>query len=166
MDRDTTIKPDAIVMHPVLLLFLFYDMLATKVFRCPVTVGQIVYPNAFAGTGMDELTITKIDTAMRSAGGIGGKEDQIARDELLAALGAQTKLILFVSGTRDRNAILGKDVLEIAGTVKGFGSCPSEFVRNSDAGFGCLQQRADFAACKNWGIIGGKCVEADSRRGR
>ena len=57
-------------------------MLASVVARLPVCVAELIYANAAAGGGMDELASSKVYSAVGSARLIGGEKYEISRDKL------------------------------------------------------------------------------------
>ena len=81
---------------------------------------------------MDEFILAQINAAMGSAGFISGEEDQVAGNQLLAGFGTQTKLVLLVCCTGNVDAVFGKDILQIAGTVKSLGGSAAKLVGNTD----------------------------------
>ena len=95
---------------------------------------------------MDEFAVAQIDAAVGGARFVGGEENQISGNQLFAAVGAQPQLVLFIGSTRDVDAVLGKDVLEIAGAVKGLGRCSTKRIRHSNIGAGSFQQLARMGA--------------------
>ena len=102
---------------------------------------------------MDELPVSQIDAAVRGARFIGGKENQIPRNQLAVAGGTPAELVLFIGRAGNGNSILGEDILQVARAVKGLGGIPAKFVRDAEVGFGCADDGVYLALSEDWLII-------------
>lgn len=129
------------------------DVLAAEVARLPVGVREGVDADAFARARVDELAAAEVDAAVRGAGLVGREEDEVAGLELVRAFRAEAELVLFVGEAWDGDAVLRKDVLEVAGAVEGLGRRAAELVGRADVVFRRLDDGADFAARQDGDVV-------------
>ena len=106
-------------------------MLAAEEPRFPVVVRQCVDADPLARGGMDELVLAEVDAAVGCALLIGLKKDEVAGHKLLCALCSETELVLLICCTWNGNAMLLKDVLEVAGAVESLRCCTAEYIGRS-----------------------------------
>lgn len=138
------------------LFCLLHYMFAAQISGGPVFVGQFVNPYSFAGAGVDELSAAQIEAAVGGAFLVGFEEDQVTGHQFLGGFGAEAQLVLLVRSTGDGNALLGEDVLEIAGAVEGLGRSAAELVGHADVGLGSGDKRTYLALGQDGLAVGGQ----------
>ena len=103
---------------------------------------------------MDELVVAEVDAAVGGAGLVGGEEDEVAGLELALARRAQAEAVLVVGETRDADAVLAEDILQVARAVKGLWRRAAEAVGHADVRLGCRDDAADLAALEDRLVVG------------
>ena len=111
---------------------LLYDMLAAVETGLPVGIAELIDAHTLARRGMDETPVAQVDAAVGCTGFIGREEYEIAGHELPDAGRALPELVLLIRCAWQRQAVPGKNILQLPGAVKGLWRRSTEFIGDAD----------------------------------
>ena len=106
-----------------------------QIIAAPIVTKQICDHDSLAGSGMDKVAVSDIDTHMGNAPAVGVEEHQITR--LQIGLGDLiTDCVLLFAGSGKLNTVFIKHILNIAAAVKALGSSSTPLIGNTDVFLG------------------------------
>ena len=104
---------------------------------------------------MNKFSIAKVEATVRCALFISRKKYQISGLEFIRR-GFYSKFVLFISGAGQADPVLGKNILQIARAIKGFGGSTAKLIGSADVFFGRGNNPVDLTTGNKWRIVGTK----------